>query len=139
MTWLREHFTATLAQMKPEAENLFLAGINHLFFHGTAFTPSAAEWPGWKFYASVNLAPANSIWEHSEAFFEYITLCQSLLQAGKPDSDVLLYFPVHDLWSDIRSDNLALNLSIHNLDEWLHTMPMYRDMVVMTSGAGYMT
>jgi hypothetical protein len=97
-TWLREHFQASLADLKPAADLYFLAGINHIFFHGIPYSPKDAPWPGWQFYASVNFGPYGGIWHDLPEFNAYVTRCQSILQAGKPDNDVLLYFPVHDLW-----------------------------------------
>ncbi len=40
-TWLGEHFQVSLAQVKPEFDQLFLGGINHIFFHGIPFSPAA--------------------------------------------------------------------------------------------------
>jgi hypothetical protein len=43
-TWLTEHFRTSLSQCKPEVEQLFLAGVNHVFFHGTTYSPAEANW-----------------------------------------------------------------------------------------------
>jgi hypothetical protein len=56
-TWLRDHFKTALSQCKPEAEDLLLNGINHIFLHGSTYSPKRATWPGWKFYAAVNFNP----------------------------------------------------------------------------------
>lgn len=111
-TWLRDHFRASLAMMKPEADQMFLAGINHLVFHGTCYSPSDVDWPGWNFYASVEFNPRNPIWRDLPAMNEYLTRCQSMLQAGEPDNDVLLYFPFDELISQ-PSDSLELRLGMH--------------------------
>src|SRR5690606_39375228 len=37
-TWLTEHFKTSLAQAKPVVEQLFLAGVNHVFYHGTTYS-----------------------------------------------------------------------------------------------------
>ena len=34
-----------LSQLKPAADYLFLAGVNHLFFHGTPYSPDDAPGP----------------------------------------------------------------------------------------------
>ncbi|MEA3189359.1 MAG: hypothetical protein QOD99_3189 [Chthoniobacter sp.] len=115
-TWLREHFKASLAQMKPEIDQLFLAGINHIFFHGTAYSPQSAEWPGWNFYAAVELNPRNSIWRDVSEFTRYIARCQSFLQQGRPDNDVLLYWPVYDLWH--RPEGMQVQFTMHNM-KWI--------------------
>jgi hypothetical protein len=51
-TWLKEHFTETLGDMKYLLDDLFLAGVNHVFYHGTCYSPDEAGWPGWHFYAT---------------------------------------------------------------------------------------
>jgi hypothetical protein len=97
-TWLGEHFQVSLAQVKPAADFLFLSGVNHLFFHGIPYSPRDAPWPGWQFYAAVNFGPQGGLWRDLPAFTAYVTRCQSVLQAGRPANDVLLYVPFHDLW-----------------------------------------
>ena len=97
-TWLREHFQASLADLKPAVDFYFLAGVNHIFFHGIPYSPKDAPWPGWQFYASVNFGPYGGLWHDLPEFNAYVTRCQSILQSGKPANDLLLYFPVHDLW-----------------------------------------
>lgn len=37
-TWLTEHFRTSLSQMKPDMDLMFCAGVNHMFFHGTAYS-----------------------------------------------------------------------------------------------------
>jgi alpha-L-rhamnosidase len=99
-TWLKEHFTETLADLKQVADEMFLAGVNHIYYHGACYSPDDAPWPGWLFYASTEMNPRNSIWRDVPALNEYIARCQSFLQSGKPDNDVLLYWPVADFWSN---------------------------------------
>ena len=57
LTWLRENFREAPAAAKPQLDRLFAAGINHIFYHGTVYSPADAEWPGWFFYASTQLTP----------------------------------------------------------------------------------
>ncbi|MDR3219447.1 MAG: glycosyl hydrolase family 2 [Dysgonamonadaceae bacterium] len=117
-TWLTEHFRTSLAQCKPEIDLMFTSGVNHVFFHGAAYSPKEAAWPGWKFYAAVDLSPTNTIWRDAPAFFEYITRTQSFLQTGKPDNDFLLYLPVYDIWQEQRG-NYFTTFSIHGMRERL--------------------
>jgi hypothetical protein len=98
-TWMAEHFTGTLGEAKRWVDRYFLGGINHVCYHGTTFSPPEEEWPGWMFYASVHFGPTNSFWNHFAALNAYVTRCQSFLQAGQPDNDVLLYWPIYDSWS----------------------------------------
>lgn len=115
-TWLREHFKTAFSQAKPEIDQLFLSGINHIFYHGSAYSPQEAAWPGWLFYASTHFQPTNPLWRDFPNMNEYVTRCQSILQSGKPANDLLLYWPVYDVWH--KFGHLVKLLAVHNLD-WL--------------------
>ena len=98
-TWLDEHFLSTLANVKANLDNYFLGGVNHVFYHGTTYSPQNEKWPGWMFYASVHFGPTNSFWNDFPTLNEYVARCQSFLQSGKPDNDILFYYPFYDLIS----------------------------------------
>lgn len=115
-TWLTEHFRTSLSQCKPDMDLMFISGVNHMFFHGTPYSPQEAAWPGWLFYASINMSPTNSIWRDAPAFFEYITRCQSFLQMGQPDNDFLVYLPIYDLWNEIAGR--LVSFDIHKMDRY---------------------
>jgi hypothetical protein len=118
-TWLGEHGQVSLAQMKAELDVLFVMGINHVFFHGTPFSPADAEWPGWMFYATTHIAPTNPLWRDLPDLNAYISRCQSFLQAGRPDNDLLLYLPIFDLWATEQGAEHALHfLTVHS-EHWL--------------------
>ena len=125
-TWLRDHFKTALSQTKPEAEELMLNGINHIYLHGNAYSPERAKWPGWKFYAAVNFSPNNTIWEDAPALFSYISNSQALLQSGKADNQTLLYWPIYDVWGKYLDGQLFFQFKIHSLDDWLHQTPFYK-------------
>ncbi len=95
-TWLNEHFLSTLGDVKQILDKYFLGGVNHIFYHGTNYSPQNDPWPGWLFYAAVHFTQANPFWKDFDALNAYAATCQSFLQAGKPDNDVLLYFPFAD-------------------------------------------
>ena len=107
-TWFTEHFRTSLSQMKPEMDLMFLAGVNRMFFHGTTYSPQSAPWPGYKFYASIDMSPTNSIWHDASEFMAYVDRCQSFLQMGNPDNDILLYFPCYYSWHQVGSTWLRL-------------------------------
>ncbi|MDB4915428.1 MAG: glycoside hydrolase family 2 sugar binding protein [Gemmatimonadetes bacterium] len=119
-TWLGEHFTATLDDIRQAADRMFLAGINHLVYHGTAYSPGDAAWPGWQFYASTEFNPRNAFWPHLPAFNQYVTRVQSFLQGGQPDNDVLLYWPIADNWHD--ASGKRMDFRIHD-PKWFHDTP----------------
>ena len=97
-TWLTEHFRTSLSQMKPDLDLMFTCGVNHVYFHGTCYSPKNDPWPGWRFYASIDMSPTNSIWRDAPYLMQYIERCQSFLQLGQPDNDFLVYLPVRDMW-----------------------------------------
>lgn len=99
-TWLNEHFLSSWGDVKKAIDLYFLGGVNHIFYHGTAYSPKDAPWPGWLFYAAVHFQPNNPQWKDFHVLNEYITRTQSFLQKGKPDNDVLLYYPIVDRYSE---------------------------------------
>ena len=120
-TWLRDHWKESLAYVKPELDRILVEGINHIFYHGTVFSPQDAAWPGWLFYASTQFQPNNTWWDDFGALNRYIARVQSILQGGKPDNPVLLYWPIADVWDN--ADGLAKMLSVHNVG-WLTEQPV---------------
>ena len=88
-----------MAPIKDKLDVDFLGGINHTMFHGITYSPEEARWPGWLFYAGFHLGHMNPMWRQGPKLCDYVTRCQSLLQQGKPDNDLLIYYPTHDLWS----------------------------------------
>jgi hypothetical protein len=120
-TWIAEHFTETLGELKRLIDEMFNSGVNHIFYHGTCYSPDDAPWPGWLFYASTQLNPRNPIWHDVPALNAYAARCQSVLQSGSPDNDILLYWPIHAIW-----DGAATRLpqfSVHRR-EWLVGQPV---------------
>jgi hypothetical protein len=119
-TWMAEHFTETLADTKYLVDQMFLSGINHVIYHGTAYSPDGAAWPGWCFYASTEMNPRNTIWHDVPTLNAYVTRCQSILQSGNPNNDVLLYFPIYDRWND--AQGMVQNFDIKGA--WFEGDPM---------------
>ncbi len=119
-TWLTEHFRTSLSQCKPDLDLMFTCGVNNVYFHGTCYSPKNDPWPGWKFYASVDMSPTNSIWRDAPYLMKYIERCQSFLQMGTPDNDFLVYLPVRDMWA-ARSGkgvgSLLMQFDIHSMSK----------------------
>jgi hypothetical protein len=120
-TWLKDHFTETLADLKYLLDDMFLSGVNHVFYHGTCYSPDEVPWPGWVFYASYEMNPRNSIWHHVPTLNAYVARCQAVLQAGRPDNDLLVYWPIHDVWHN--PSGLVESLTIH-AREWFEDQPL---------------
>jgi hypothetical protein len=95
-TWLNEHFRSNLGDVKNVIDKYFIGGVNHIVYHGTSYSPMNDPWPGWLFYAAVHFQPIHPFWKDFGTLNNYVTRCQSFLQSGKPDNDILLYFPFSD-------------------------------------------
>ena len=132
-TWLTEHFRTSLSQLKPDIDLMFCAGVNHMFFHGTCYSPKDDSWPGWKFYASIDMSPTNSIWRDAPYFMKYVERCQSFLQWGQPDNDFLVLLPVRDAWKK-QTGKLLMQFSIHAMGK---LMPEFRDVILDLDRAGF--
>jgi len=133
LTWLTEHFRTSWAQCKPEIDLMLAAGVNHLVFHGAPYSPKGVEFPGWRFYASINMSPTAALWEDVFPLTRYITRCQSFLAAGEPDNDLLLYLPQYDIWHE-QQGNPFLIFDIHKMDR---TIPHIKAMMDQLVAAGY--
>ncbi len=116
-TWLTEHFRTSLSQMKPDLDLMFCAGVNHVFFHGSCYSPKDDAWPGYKFYASIDMSPTNTIWRDAPYLMRYIQNCQTLLQQGKPDNDFLVLLPVRDMWTKRTKEKRLMQFAIHTMNE----------------------
>ncbi|MFT3827240.1 MAG: glycosyl hydrolase [Chitinophagaceae bacterium] len=105
-TWLNEHFLSSLGDVKLIIDKYFIGGVNHIFYHGTNYSPPNETWPGWLFYAAVHFHPNNPFWKDFGTLNSYIARCQSFLQNGRPDNDILVYFPFNDRISEPGRDML---------------------------------
>ena len=98
-TTIYGHFHNSLADVKNiEVDKIFLNGSNKIYYHSTSYSPEEARWPGWLYYAPTHFVPANTIWRDFPKLNSYVTRVSSFLQAGNPDNDILLYYPVYDMW-----------------------------------------
>lgn len=120
-TWLKDHFNVRLADLKDLVDELFVSGVNQVLYHGTTYSPAEDPWPGWLFYASTQMNPRNAIWHDVRGLNDYIARCQSVLQAGRPDNDILVYWPIHDMWHD--AEGRRRDLTVHHT-EWLTDQPV---------------
>jgi hypothetical protein len=98
-TWLNEHFLSNLWEIKASVDLFMTSGVNHVFYHGTCYSPQEDPWPGRLFYAAVHLNSRNPLWDDFKKLNHYVARCQSFLQGTSPANDVLLYFPIYDRFS----------------------------------------
>ena len=58
------------------------------------------------------------IWRDISELNNYVTRCQSILQSGKPSNDILLYWPVEDLYHSYPEQLIKL-FNVHDIDWFL--------------------
>ena len=131
-TWLTEHFRTSLSQMKPMLDQMFVAGVNHIYYHGIPYSPDDVAWPGWLFYASVNMNHNNTIFKDVRGLNDYITRSQSFLQYGKSDNDFLVYYPLINFWQ-IRGGRHQ----IFRIHDFVSYMPAFFDMILKIKENGF--
>lgn len=118
-TWIDEHFYVSLDMMKRSADNFFLTGINHFFYQGVPFSQPNDPFPGAVFYASTHVGESNTWWNHLHYLNDYITKIQSAFQSHDFDPDVVIYFPVHDMWNyTIGAQDLLQFCEVQNWKDW---------------------
>jgi hypothetical protein len=123
-TWLGNHFKVSLAQVKPVVDEVMLGGVNHLFFHGATYSPPEVKWPGWLFYASTNFNYNSHFWSVLPELNGYIERCQSRLQNAKSDADIMLYFPMEDIWHKGNGKGKLHTMELHaNSRIWMKNTP----------------
>ncbi|HYI59946.1 MAG TPA: glycosyl hydrolase, partial [Microlunatus sp.] len=106
-TWTWVHapsFRATPLDLKGEAHEHFLLGINQLIGHGWPCSPRPDETRpeqglGWFFYASGALDDRNAWWPAAPDLMRYLTKLSWLLRQGEPVRDVLVYLPTTDAYA----------------------------------------
>lgn len=114
-TWLGNHFKVSLSQIKPIIDQSFLGGVNHIFFHGAPYTPMDSNWPGWLFYASTNFNFNSHFWNELPLLNKYVENCQFLLQNSKSDNEILVYFPIQELWHKPKKG--VYMMDVHNIEK----------------------
>jgi hypothetical protein len=56
------------------------------------------------------------------ALNSYVARCQAMLQAGEPSNDLLVYWPINDVWHDAKG--LRKDLRVHNSKDWFFNQPI---------------
>ncbi|AWV99328.1 glycosyl hydrolase [Arcticibacterium luteifluviistationis] len=114
-TWNANHFKGALSQIKPLIDESFVAGVNHVFYHGVPYSPPSAEFPGWLFYASTNFNQNSHFFKELPLLNRYIEVCQTRLQQSTPDNDVLILLPFSDLWHSVGTKSKMHMVDVHNI------------------------
>ena len=99
-TWVHSpSFRATPLDLKGEAHEHLLNGINQLIGHGWPYSPADASGLGWFFYAAGAIDDRNPWWPAMPRLNAYLSRLCWLLRQGEPIADVAVYVPNEDLFA----------------------------------------
>lgn len=97
MVWMQKQYMTTPLKFKAAADKLFSSGVNQVIFHGFPYKKDRDSGaPGWFPFAashSENISEANPFWKFMPRINRYIARCQYALRLGKPEADLLIYYP----------------------------------------------
>jgi glycosyl hydrolase family 106( putative alpha-L-rhamnosidase) len=113
-TWLGEHFTVSLEQIKRESDQIILHGVNRVIYHGCPMSPPEAGNPGWVFYASILANHNNTWWPYFGELNSYIARNAYLGHLGENVADFAVYIPIHDEWSGKKEHLKQLRVALHS-------------------------
>ena len=133
-TWIDNHFCERPADIKAYIDRLFLSGVNHVFYHGLCYSPVDAPWPGWCFYATLEMNPRNPVWREVGALNAYITRCQSVFQTWTPDTDIAIVWDPAPYRASRRGR--FGTMTVTNADQWFYPFKAGR-LAKMLFEAGY--
>ncbi len=97
------------------ANKLFVSGVNHIIYHGmpyrfggpeygeTRWAPFSSPFLGMASFSS-NASEADPFWADTSRVNDYIARCQYALRQGKPEAQVLVYYPFLGFPSELSTD-----------------------------------
>lgn len=120
-TWNTEHFRDDPASLKIRIDELFLAGINQIGYHGAAYQSINDSFPGRRFYAAVHVGPNGHLLAKMPALNEYVGRCQQFLQNKTIKAEALILFDPADQWAQpVPPDRLVHMQETHFSHQWMH-------------------
>jgi hypothetical protein len=134
-TWVHSPaFRATPLDLKGEAHEHLLNGINQLIGHGWPYSPADAPGLGWFFYAAGALDDRNPWWPAMPELTRYLTRLCWLLRQGEAVADVALYVPNEDLFATM---GRAQGGSLDTWREASRRIPSAIPAAIRTAGMDY--
>jgi hypothetical protein len=102
VVFAKRAYMTTPQKIRMAVDKLFAAGVTQIIYHGVPYRidPDPTTGLGWyPFYMgknvsfSAHLGEGTQFWKHQKEVNEYIARTQYVLRAGKPHSNILIYFP----------------------------------------------
>mgnify|MGYP003674359208 FL=1 len=119
--WAKRAYAVTPRHIKAGADLLFLSGVNQVIYHGIPYVTEGSAyqdtfgWLGWYPFMGPgnpsgfagNYGPSTPIWSALPELNSYIARSQGILQTGRPDVDVLVYYPYLGFPKTIEDSEIA--------------------------------
>lgn len=111
-TWIHSpSFRATPMDLRGEAHEHLLAGINQFIGHGWPHSPSSLPGVGWMLYAAGAFDPRNPWWPAMPALVSYLHRLSWIMRQGSPVADIGVYATPRAVSATMYSDvTSSLNL-----------------------------
>jgi len=127
--------------LKPLGDLMFCQGVNRYIFHRYAMQPWTNRWPGMTMGPfGINFERTITWWNQGEAWINYISRCQFLLQQGRTVADAA-YFDGQSAPVVMRAGNPALpagyDYDAVDADVLLHGSSVKNGRLTLASGANY--
>lgn len=105
--WINRDYAITPRQVKAATDLLFASGVNQIIYHGMPYDVKGGSYDDWfgdvpwhpfsgpgNFsHFSENYGRGSLMWDAQPQLNAYISRTQKLLQSGKPEIDVFIYYP----------------------------------------------
>ncbi len=94
----KQAYNEQIADMKLIADAMFVNGVNHVYWHGFALNPKGFDTVS--YYATVNVSPKSKLMNGFPEFNEYMDRVCNYMQKGKNLTEIAVYLPTEDRWSE---------------------------------------
>jgi hypothetical protein len=134
-TWTHSpSLRATPLDLKGEAHDHFLCGINQLYSHGWPYTAPHAPGIGWLFYAAGAIDDRNPWWAAMPSLSRYLQRLSWLLRQGTPVVDVGVYVPAREAYARMGT---FPEFRPHGEDLWRRTRELLDGIPAAIRGSGF--
>jgi len=116
--YFKRAFMTTPQKLKMTIDKVLSCGVNQIVYHGTPYQyyPDGYPEEGWyPFYNSAldinfstDLNENNPFWKYMDTINRYVQRSQYVLRSGKPDADVLIYYPFLNYSEDVANPQEVL-------------------------------
>ena len=145
-TWRR--WKDSPKDLKPIVDRAFCEGLNCVTFHTFASTGPGDGLPGRTYHAGSDLNSANTWWNKSKPFMDYLARCSFMLQQGLFVADVCYYYgdqapnfyPVYHVVPEKiipKSLGKGYDYDVANSDVILTRMSVKNGRIVLPDGLSY--